>query len=281
MRTPLRYTNSLGHSIDFESDGFHTKHESLYGYEWDYIVKQNKVTSFSRGAQVKKITAYIKCWNEAEGLDRRMRLHDITEEDVLRKTPGKLIVGEYYCSAFVVASEKKNSHYTGKIMQADLSLLLPEAIWYRDIKSSYHAQSGSGASDCLNTPFNCSFNLAASSVVRTTSNESLHPENFRIEIHGFVENPYVRIGGNSYAVNVTVNIGEVLIIDTRDKTVTLILRDGTESNVYDLSEYGAEGSGLYIFEKIKPGKHAVTWPMTFGFEMTTYLTRSEPPPCLT
>ena len=276
MRIPLSYTNSLGETIDFEFDGFHAKHEELYSYKWDYTERLGRITSFRRTAQTRNIKVYINTWSDAEGIERRNLLHDVTEEDILRNTPGILRVGDYYCPAFIFASSKSNSHYTGWIMEADISVLLPDPTWRKDLKTTFRHKGHAAEEDWLNPPFNCAFNLAAAAVSEFASTTSLHPEDFRLEIEGFVEKPSIKIGANTYLVGITVNADEKLIVDSKLKTVELVRRDGSVTNAFDCIEYAAEGSGHYIFEKIPPGKHPVSWSRSFAFALTTYLTRSEP-----
>jgi len=100
------------------------------------------------------------------------------------------------------------------------------------------------------------------------------PCDLRITWYGRAANPSVWIGGNLYRVGVTVPDGGLLTVDTtRRKSMAgdaVVLRDryGVETDAYRYRERGSEGSGSYIFERLRPGRLSVSWPQSYGLDVT-------------
>jgi hypothetical protein len=74
-----------------------------------------------------------------------------------------------------------------------------------------------------------------------------------------------------YQVNVSLNAGERLEIDSRRKTVKLIHTDGYTENVL-----WSAAKEYYIFEKIASGTQIIAWDGSFSFDLILVDKRSEP-----
>ena len=81
----------------------------------------------------------------------------------------------------------------------------------------------------------------------------------------------IKIGGHTYQVNVGLNSGENLVIDSMNKTVTKVLQDRDETSAMRY-RYKKES----VFEEIQPGQNELTWSGDFGFDILMYHKRSEP-----
>ena len=130
----------------------------------------------------------------------------------------------------------------------------------------------------LDYPHDYQYDYMESSSSTEITTSVLTPSDVRITIFGAVSNPYIIVGDNRYQVNVNVPAGGYLVIDGRDKTITLTLADGTQQNAFG---YGVRGSGMgggaYIFEPIKGGAQSVQWSGAFGFDLAWYEDEGEPP----
>ena len=90
-------------------------------------------------------------------------------------------------------------------------------------------------------------------------------------IYGPVVSPQVTIGSNTYLVNITLETGEYLRIDSRSRTIVKVLKNGEEMN-----EYHCRSKGREFFQKIQPGRQMIQWTGKFNFDLTVYEERSEP-----
>ena len=95
--------------------------------------------------------------------------------------------------------------------------------------------------------------------------------NFTLVIYGPVTNPQVTIGGNSYLVNIVLEQGERLEVDSRTRTVTKISKNGEHINAFHNRE-----KGKTFFRKIPPGRQTVVWTGKFDWDLILYEERSEP-----
>ena len=102
-------------------------------------------------------------------------------------------------------------------------------------------------------------------------NPHFFDSNFTLRIYGPVTNPQVNIGGNAYLVNIALEDGERLEIDTRSETIYKILRKGSKENAFHCRK-----KGVYFFKKISPGRQGVSWSGKFNFDLIIYEERSEP-----
>lgn len=90
-------------------------------------------------------------------------------------------------------------------------------------------------------------------------------------IYGPVVNPQVIIGDKSYLVNIVLEQGERLEIDSRTRTVTKISKNGEQVNAFHNREKGKK-----FFKKIPPGRQKVVWSGKFDWDLVIYEERSEP-----
>lgn len=95
--------------------------------------------------------------------------------------------------------------------------------------------------------------------------------NFTLVIYGPVANPQVIIGDKSYLVNIVLEQGERLEIDSRTRTVTKVSKNGEKVNAFHNRE-----KGKTFFKKIPPGRQKVVWSGKFDWDLTIYEERSEP-----
>lgn len=97
------------------------------------------------------------------------------------------------------------------------------------------------------------------------------PADFLLRIYGPCVNPYVSINGVDIGVTATVQAGEYVEIDSRDKTVYRVDTNGVRTNLFN-----QRLKTTSIFTKIPSGNNVAIWPGTFTCELIVYEERSEP-----
>lgn len=105
------------------------------------------------------------------------------------------------------------------------------------------------------------------------TNHDYTASDFVMKIYGYVQNPYVIIAGHLYQVNINVNTGAYLEIDSMKKTITTVEADGGKSNVFY-----ARDKDSYIFEKIPSGTSEILYPddEDFYMDIAIYMKRGAP-----
>lgn len=84
-------------------------------------------------------------------------------------------------------------------------------------------------------------------------------------------NPQVSIGNIPYLVNITLEEGEYLIIDSRSETVTKVMNKGERINAFHNRQKGRK-----FFQKIPPGRQLIAWTGKFDFDLIIFEERGEP-----
>jgi hypothetical protein len=121
-------------------------------------------------------------------------------------------------------------------------------------------------------PYDFPYDFLSNKTVATINNEGLVSQNCRIIIYGPVVNPMVNIGDNSYFVSCSVEEGETLQIDTKNKTIQL--RD--INNELISNEFSNREPRTDFFKKIPTGNSEITWDNTFEIEVIMLEERSTP-----
>lgn len=268
----LRYVSGTG-SETVELDGPRTylgTADGLRGREFSYTLGWRGISGVSRDAREASATA---SYTDLAEMDRARRVFD---RDVSMGTPGELVYdGEWSTRAYVVKSEP--SLIAPGFFQADLTFVLVDGVWRKPVTTSFNPVQ-LGGSDYLDLPYDLPYDLAPVGAATELEGPEWAPSPVRIIVYGQATNPSVTIGGNVYAVDCTVPSGGYLVIDGMELTVTEVAADGTRTNRISDARIGSgEGSGEYVFETIKTGVQALSWPHTFGFDLTYWIEESEPP----
>lgn len=108
-----------------------------------------------------------------------------------------------------------------------------------------------------------------------TSNYIINPHftdsNFQLIIYGPVVNPQVTIGSTPYLVNIVLESGEYLLIDSRSETIAKVINNGERINAFHNRQKGRK-----FFRKIQPGRQTISWTGKFDFDLIIFEERGEP-----
>lgn len=127
------------------------------------------------------------------------------------------------------------------------------------------------SSNAKEFPYDFPYDLLSNSIVAQIINRGLTEQEAQIIIYGPATSPEITIGDNSYAVNCTVEEGDILTIDTKAKTIILRRADGTEENMFSLREPRTD-----FFRKIAVGSNPILWDGSFGMDVILFEERSTP-----
>ncbi|RDU22213.1 hypothetical protein [Anaerosacchariphilus polymeriproducens] len=112
---------------------------------------------------------------------------------------------------------------------------------------------------------------AANEVDEIINNETLAASNFKMILYGPCSDPTILIAGHTYKVFATLERGEYIIIDSRNKTVYQYFEDSTSLSLFN-QRYKEES----LFDKIPAGNLTISWNREFGFDLILFDERSEP-----
>ena len=246
MLERFKYTNSFGETLDFGKNCLFVNENDLRDFAWEITSKNNKISSFRKGIVSKTVPIILKCDTEYEGIKLRNRLFEVFEKDVLAMQYGKVQIGDYYLRCYITGSKKTEYliHKSYMVVSLTVQTDLPE--WIKETTIS-HDMADATSSPYLD--FSYDYPHDYKSVVKKGSiiNPNFVASNFIMTIHGAAYNPTLRIGGHIYSVNVQVEPGEYLTIDSSAKTIIL-----TKANNEKVNCFNNRNKDSYIFEKIPP-----------------------------
>jgi phage-related protein len=135
-------------------------------------------------------------------------------------------------------------------MVVSLTVQTDHAEWIKET-STTHIMSNDDNTG-LDFPYDFNYDFKNEYVNRKIINDGFMASNFILNIEGYAVNPTLFIGNHKYSVDVTVGVGEVLTIDSLNKTITLN-KSGELVNCFK-----NRCKDSYIFEKIPSGENVVS-----------------------
>lgn len=122
----------------------------------------------------------------------------------------------------------------------------------------------------MDFPYNFEYDYSPDSVgARTINIDHFGQLDFKLTFAGEDVNPYININGHIYQVYCTLGESDVLEVDSRNYTITLI-RGSQRINMFD-----NQNKESNIFQKINSGLINVTWDDA-KFDLTLYESAAEP-----
>lgn len=271
------YLNHKNEKIDLGRPPYQMQIGDLFNYAHRYEGGNNKISRIYRDISEISTVISFEAETEEEFCECVNRFYEVVEADTAANVTGKLYVGEYYLACNIVSSKKSfwTDLYSG--MDNAVSLLAPDPSWCRETRRVFYKNNAAQmATFAVNDvyllyPYGYPYKYSTPANIAYMQNDHYGSCGFKMVIYGPCIEPAIRINGHLYEVIATLNDGEYIIIDTRDKSVKKYAADGTVTDLFNARNKESE-----IFEKIPAGSVAVTWNLSFGFDITLYQERSEP-----
>lgn len=265
------YRNHLGEEIRFGENGIYLNAGSLRDYSWTPVKKNNRISAFDKDVVQKPLPVVIFAASEADGIAARNRLFEVVEKDVLAMKAGTLEVAGYRLECFVTGSAKSEYLLSQRYMMVNLTIQTDKPNWYKETTHSFFAETTAEDYEFLDYDFDYDIDYMSANNPRVLRNSNFTDTNFKLTIYGACDNPIVYIGGHAYQVNCSVQHGERIVIDSRQKTIVLIDKNRNETNIFN-----KRNRGSYIFKKIPAGNVSMTFDGSFDFDVILFEERSEP-----
>jgi hypothetical protein len=279
----IRYENHNGEVLKLSEGNYILDPSGIFDYEWQYQSTNlgghgGRISKFYRDLVEKDITLYVR-GDTRRAFDGNLRdFFDVVEADVLETAPGRLVLdtGEYMI-CYLVASKKTfcSGVFT---MISGARIVTEKPFWCRDVAYRYDpnridTEDQSGYVDpYLDYKFDYKYDYKRGTNIQTIHNdfiEGTQGNDFEMTIYGFVDQPLIMIGNNSYRVHTTIYPTERMVINSRNRTVKRYKPDG---EIVDLFNFRDKTHS--VFSKIAPGVGVVS--SNAAFDLTVYQERSEP-----
>jgi hypothetical protein len=259
-------TGTGGRTIGLDGDDlFAGLALALHGSEWSYELGYRSIGSTSRKAR--SVDVDITSVMDAS-MDEFRRLAD---RDVALRTPGTIVYRDGLSQrCYLVKSDPSGA--VGRFKSVKFTCVLLDGAWSRPVTTSFTVQAATSGVD-LDFEFDYEHDLMATALVSAISSGSTLSSPMSLTIYGPASSPYVVIDDNKYVIDVTVPAGGYLVVDGREgvKSVTLVAENGDVTDCFSAAHRGSgQNGGEYAFQPIAPGRHTVSWPNSFGFDITIY-----------
>lgn len=267
------YENHLGQRFVGLDNKVYLNSNELRNYSWDFDIINNRITRLYRTPMGRKLPLVVCCTTEAEAAEVKNRLLDLTESDVEALLPGKIYTGNYYTTGYITESKKKDYRIHGRFCSIDLVLTSSNPVWCSEKKYVFGGSNDAGQADRsgFDFPYDYNHDYSVTANSRQIVCDSVRGSKFKLKIYGDAVDPSIMINGHEYTVNGMIKAGESLVIDSQNKTITLITASGAKLNWFN-----NRGRHDYIFEPIPPGMNNVIYNGSFDFDLTVIEERSEP-----
>ena len=273
MLEKIIFRNHLGEEIESGQGGFYVNSNDLRDYTWSYEESSDRIVGFKRGVVKKSIPIVILTENEEKAVCLKNWITTLSEKDVCDMNPGKIIINGCYMRGYIYESKKTKYYYDKRFLQSTLKFVSDEPQWVTESTKAFHPAGSDTGYPHLDYPYDYDYDYAPDIIsVGHINLDHYAPCKYLLKIYGPAINPAVTIGGIVRQVYTTLEAGQYLLIDSRDKTVKRVLNDGSVLNEFDNRRRGTKS----IFEPITPGMNEVTWNNAFGFDLTLFIERSEP-----
>lgn len=267
----LFYVSARGERLSLDGEGAFTGTAAeMRGRSWSYELGHRGITGQSRPARTVDVDVAFTDPGKADELRR------IADRDVHDGTPGAVEVGGRWTQRAYVLGFEPDLVYRG-FVKGSLTVALLDGAWRRP--HVIELRPGGAASDGKGHPYAYPYSYGLAEGVGRIMSVGSMPGPVSITVYGPATDPSVTIGGNRFAVECSVPAGGHLDIDGVALTVTLVNAYGERENrLADAVRGTGRGGGEYIFEEVGgDGEVLVSWPGTFGADVTWWEQEGEPP----
>lgn len=265
------YLNSTGKKLDFTKFPYLARNiEKLRNSGWGYTASGNKIVSFSKNIVEIPLEINICADNKDDYQEAANRFDEIIEEDILNKQSGKLYFDGQYIRGYFQKNTKADWCKNIPFSIAKMGFISDDPVWVAENENKFYSFETSSSNN-KRYPGKYPHRYANGLTNAYVINEHFYDANFLLRIYGPVVNPQVIIGGYTRLVNIVLEAGEHMEIDSRTGTVKKYMVNGTGINAFHNRQ-----KGKTIFRKIQPGRHSIVWTGKFNFDLIIYEERSEP-----
>ena len=260
----MTYTNHLGEEIKFGEGNILVNQSDVRDYKKNYKIVNDKVEDIEDETRNPQFDVFIF------GPDRKNianHFYEAIDIDAIRNKNGILNIGDYYLDGYFVGNKKVK--YANSILIHLQVEFVAGGKWYKQEKKSYIQEEIEDSGLDFAYDFDYDFTLDKDN--HLIVNSSFIESDFVMKIMGEVSNPTITIADHIYSVNADVDEGEYLVINSKEKTISLVKANGEIVNMFY-----ARNRDNYIFEKIPVGRNSVEYNEDLNFEITLLDERSEP-----
>lgn len=271
----LYYEASDGSVVNFMKNGIYAQDpENLTENTWEYTTISGvnglaKIKRFYKNAQTYKLTLSIMADDREEFNEIMYNMHRTFERDVKLLQPGKIWWNDFYKEGFICSTSNSDYEELFESVEREIEFISVNPYWTRKTLKRYERKNE--LESMLDYPRDYGYDYDQSKIAEVLENECIIESNFEIIFYGPSVDPTVTIGGNIYALDITLKDGEYATINSTTKKIQQYSKNGEMTNIFDKRD-----RDNYIFKKIKEGTNLVTRLEDTKLDVILYDERGEP-----
>lgn len=273
----VKYVCSNGKEYNLIGDKLRPTNGYFHKYKWKQKATDTGMGDSVYGFSKESITYDITLTVRGSLEERKRQLDDLTnawEYDIVNAKPGRIYFGKYYIEGYILEMSNEVSSTWNNWTDCKVAIYCPYPFWSEESKKDFFPDKMDRGEeyDFLDYPYGYNYDYSRQKAgSQHWYIDHYRSNNFKMTIHGPCANPRIAINDHVYQVYDTLEKGEYIVIDSRTKTITKRLSNGTTQNIFAKRE--KESS---VFEPIPSGDLLINWSGAFGFEITVYKERSVP-----
>lgn len=271
----ITFTTNAGRAFDLQGTSYLSSQE-LRGWELSVNSTTGSVTRAGRSMR-----ADVCFFSKAEA-DDFLRL---TAQEAQDGLDGTLEIDGWRLTCMVTAGTA--SAYMPRHHVYSVTFYATDPVWRRT--TTYHMlpSTGTTTEDSLDYPTDYPHDYGG--MIGTYGSRTIMSEgvcSIGVTFFGPCANPYCRVASssltNTYGVDSSADSGERIVIDPLGKKVVggsvyLVSSYGELTNLFDKRRSGVEGSGSYVFQRLPGGEMRVSWPQSYGIDVSVIEERTALP----
>ena len=265
------YETHSGTRFVGSENGVYMGANDLRDYEWSLSMANDQIAGFNREVIKKMLPLRIAGFSKEQATEVKNMLTTLFEQDVAARQPGKVWLGDWFLRGYVTKSSKANYNVTKRYAEFTCELTCDSPVWQKETIFVYLATNTSETTSSKAYSYRYPYQYGNSLISSSLTNQASDVCKFQMVIYGPCSDPSVYIAGHEYNVNVTLQAGQRLSIDSREKTILMSDVDGTMTNCIHLRKRDS-----YIFQPIPVGTSPMIRSANFGVDLTLIEERSEP-----
>lgn len=266
----IYYKSASGQVISLVRKPYYLQTIELFDYEWEPYTESGYITEFTKEIVKKSATLTITADTEIQYFNAVNKFYETVEKDVLDMKPGRLYIGRQYMKCYVMASKKTEWEHGIEQMDIDVTFVTDNPNWVEETEYNFDIIQVISTNNKL-YPYKYPYRYANGMNVKEINVDHFYSVNFLLRVYGPTVNPMVSIGGHPYLVNIILEFGEYLEVDSQNGTVIKKKANGESVNAFH-NRANEDG----VFQKISPGLQEVNWSGAFKFDLILYSERGEP-----
>ena len=267
----ITYTSPSGRVLKLGPDAdLRFGDTTLFDTALTYDEDTDEPTNYRRAARIAEMAVFVDAQTRATGAQARTTLERVLDDGATSGDYGMIEHDGWRIRALCSASNKAAWWFDARWLEADLSLVLPDGVWFRENLWQFKPEQRPESEDFLDFVFDYPIDFTRNRPPRRIDLDTPAACPWRMTIYGPATHPAVTIGGNRYEVDVVVPDGGYLVVDSREWSVEVVDMFGARVDAFDKRGRGTRGSGAYMWEPIRPGRSLVSWSETFGFDLVVY-----------